>query len=708
MATSGNKIVRVTNYDTLEFSWSCGNPDIVNNQTVVSWKLELVATGAGLISTSQTRPWSVTVNGSSYSGNVSVAIGNNTRKTLASGSTTIKHNNDGTKVFSYSFSQSFTGITFAGVKLGVVSGSSSGTLPNIPRQSTLSASNGTLGTAQTLTIARNAASYTHTITYKCGTATGTIVTKTTAISVSYTPALALALQNTTGTSVNITFTLQTYNGTTLIGTSTKTIACAIPESVKPSLSITLSDPTGNLTKYGGYLKTKSTVKAVLTATESQGAAIKSYSTTVNGKTYTAQTFTSEILNASGTLEVKATVTDARGRSATVTQTITVLDYATPKISDLKANRCNSDGTNNIKGAYIKVTFSAQINSINSKNTAAYTVKYKKQAETTYTSATVTAQAGKYSVVNGTYVFAADVNSSYDIILVATDALGSTQKEGNCGTESKLFSYFIDKLGWAFGKVAELEGYLDVNLKAMFRKVAEFKDAVTVGGAATFNDRVDFKQDIFDKYNTRIGNGLVSYLSAGIDPDTTTEHCIVTHINTPMGAGIYMYVLTWFYSSKSATSNRMQIAFPYANNGSQYHRYYQNGVWSEWRRHYNAGENHNVLFSTGGYFMNANQYASLNKPVSSQINGIVMEWSRYLNGNAYPSKTYVYVPKSYANGVILDIFLVTGGGEAACSKSVYITDTKITGSANNDKAQYTGAHGIKLTPSQWVLTRVLGV
>ena len=42
--------------------------------------------------------------------------------------------------------------------------------------STVSASNGTLGTAQTITITRNSSSYTHTLKYKFGSATGTIGT----------------------------------------------------------------------------------------------------------------------------------------------------------------------------------------------------------------------------------------------------------------------------------------------------------------------------------------------------------------------------------------------------------------------------------------------------------------------------------------------------------------------------------------------------
>lgn len=133
MGASGSKSVTVTAYDTLKFSWWENSQSVIDNTTEVGWKLELVAGSAGKISTSNTRPWSVTVAGKDYSGNVSVAIEDNQTKTLASGTTTITHDEDGRKTFSYSFSQSFSGITFDGTTLGTVSGSDTGTLTNISR-----------------------------------------------------------------------------------------------------------------------------------------------------------------------------------------------------------------------------------------------------------------------------------------------------------------------------------------------------------------------------------------------------------------------------------------------------------------------------------------------------------------------------------------------------------------------------------------------
>jgi hypothetical protein len=125
MATSGSKSVKVTDWDTLKFSWSQKSQSVANNTTTISWKLELISGSDGRIESGTTKTWTVVVNGTKYTGKVSIAIGNNTTRTLASGETTIAHNSDGSKTFSYSFAQVFE-ITFSGSWIGEVSGSGSG------------------------------------------------------------------------------------------------------------------------------------------------------------------------------------------------------------------------------------------------------------------------------------------------------------------------------------------------------------------------------------------------------------------------------------------------------------------------------------------------------------------------------------------------------------------------------------------------------
>lgn len=135
MANSGYRDEWVTNWDTLRFQWWESEQSIAGNYTIIGWKLELIATNDGRMSSSAAKSWWVNVNGSYYEGTNNVSINNNTTKELASGYTTIYHNSDGTKEFSYSFSQYF-GITFSGNRINSVGGSSNGTLTSIPRKAT--------------------------------------------------------------------------------------------------------------------------------------------------------------------------------------------------------------------------------------------------------------------------------------------------------------------------------------------------------------------------------------------------------------------------------------------------------------------------------------------------------------------------------------------------------------------------------------------
>lgn len=465
MASSGSTSVTVTSWDTLKFSWSESSQSAANNTTTISWKLQLIAGSSGRIDSSVSKDWSVTVNGTNYSGTNKVAISNNSTITLASGTTTITHNSDGTKSFNYSFSQEFA-INFSGSYIGTKSGSGSGTLDTIPRKSTLTASNGTLGTPQMLNINRASSAFTHTITYKCGSATGTVVTKTDATGVSWTPPLSLAQQNKTGTSVSVTLTITTYSGSTNIGSNTKTITCAIPSSVKPSVSISVSDPTGHAGTYGAYLQGLSKINIVVTASGNQGSTIKSYSTTADGMTYTVASVTTGVIKNTGTLTIKTTVTDSRGRTATASTTISVTAYSKPKITSFSVIRSNADGSANSSGSYLAVKFNATVTALNNKNTSAFKIQYKKDTVSEYTTATLSEYANKYSVTNGLYIFAADA-SSYDVRLIVTDIFDSATKTGVGPSIKKLWSALSKGLGFAFGKIAELENVLDIGFKTRF-------------------------------------------------------------------------------------------------------------------------------------------------------------------------------------------------------------------------------------------------
>lgn len=109
--------------------------------------------------------------------------------------------------------------------------SASVTLPQIARASTISNLSTTLGTAGTITITRQSSDFTHTLTYSFGSASGTIATKTTSTSVSWTPDVSLINQlGANDWTKTGTITCTTFSGNTPVGTSTSTLTLTIPIS----------------------------------------------------------------------------------------------------------------------------------------------------------------------------------------------------------------------------------------------------------------------------------------------------------------------------------------------------------------------------------------------------------------------------------------------------------------------------------------------
>ena len=469
MPESGIHTTWVTPWNYLELHWFVTSQSIANNTSTVSWVLYWGSTGTnGTISSSAAKTCTVTVNGNVYTSSVYVGLSGNQSKTIAQDSTVIPHNSDGSKTFSFKYGVQLD-INFGGVNLGYQGGSGSGTLPKIVRASTLTASNGTLGTAQTITITRGNSSLAHKIRYNCGNASGYVAGSASATisstSVSWTPPLSLASQNPTGSGVAITLTLDTYSGSTLVGSTTKIITCAIPASVKPTATFVLDDVNKIDDIYGTPVQGLSRIKITVTGTQSYGSPIKAYKISADGATYNTAEATTGTLKNAGASPVTATVTDGRGRTGSVSYTMQVKAYERPSISALAVRRCDADGTENEQGDHIKVVFSAAIIDIGGqgKNSAAYTLRYKKASATTYTTVTLTDLAGKYAVADKSYIFAADGGSSYDVEVVAEDSHVTTTRSTSASTAFTLMNWGADGTSLAVGKVAEKANTMEVSL-----------------------------------------------------------------------------------------------------------------------------------------------------------------------------------------------------------------------------------------------------
>ena len=556
MAKSGYKDFTVANYINLRFSWSAGTPNIANNFTPVNWTLSLISTNStARISSSASKGYNVTFDGSYADGTNTVGINGGATKILASGSKNVYHNADGTRTFTYSFNQIFD-ITYSGSRIDTISGSGSGELDPIPRGSILgSISNFTIGSNITIPITKYSSSFSDTLNIYVGDTwikriegltNNQIVTFTTAELNN----IYKAMSNVA--SANFRFVNSTYSGASIIGTSTKNATGTINTNIKPSISnVTVQEIVFDIeTQFGALIQNKSKLGVTISAVAGSGSSIDTYEVLINGSKYVSSAFTTEVLTTSGTNNYSVTVKDKRGRSASTSGTFEVTPYTSPTISNLNVVRCDVNGNLNDGGNYAKVTGNASITSLSSKNTKNFKLQYKLKNATEWTTAETF--TNDYTYTPNKIISGISADNIYEFRILAIDFFGEVP--------SKIITLS--------------SGYTILDIKADGKGLA-------FGGVSSKN-LYQFYNDIYDKFETRIGNGLSFYEYAGqTDPDTTIEELILTAVNIPKIAGFY-YVRTMFYSTKSETANRTQIAYPYNNKGGIFYRYYINGTgWSKW-------------------------------------------------------------------------------------------------------------------------------
>lgn len=480
-----NILVKTGNYNIKLYVSYSVSQDTANNRSTITCGMYVNVPSGYTIG-----PWGdyygsyVGTSSLTFNGSISnIGSGNHT---LASNKTfTVNHNADGTGkatiYWKWGVNSSWGGYVHP-------SGSFEINLPTIPRASTLTASNGTLGTLQTLTVNRASTSFTHSIKYSCGSLTnqtaGLSASSGIGASCTFTPPISLAGQNTSGESVSVTFTITTYNNGTSIGSKTKTISCTIPASVKPSCDFTYSDTTSCYSTYGKFVQNNSALRISVSTTLAYSSPIKSYSITVDGKTYNSQNTTTDILISSGNnKEISVKVTDARNRTSNATKKyIDILPYSSPVVT-LTAQRCTDAGVIDPEGSYMILSISGSISPLDNQNSATYEIKYKKSSDQSYT--TLSGSGTSYT----SSVITCDVDSIWNVEGTITDELSNTMHVVNIPIAFVLMDFYSSGKGIAFGKVAEQDGF-DCDMVSLFKKNSYFTGDVTFLGDVDFSGLID--------------------------------------------------------------------------------------------------------------------------------------------------------------------------------------------------------------------------
>lgn len=542
MALSGSFQKKPYSWLTLKTNWSA-TQNVANNTTTITCTHYLINSGNLGIGS---RSGSCNAGGDTKSFTSSSISGSGTDK-LGTTTHTIKHNDDGTK--SINFSTTFNiKATLSGTYTASITASGSVTLDTIPRASGVTCNSFYIGDSTTINISRASSSFTHTIKYVYGSLSGVIATKTSETSLGWTPPTTFYSQIPNGKTGYGSVTCETYNGSTLIGTSTANFnAYAKASDCIPNVSTTIIDTnastialTGDSSKLIKYL---SKPKVTVSATAKNYATIKSISINWSGETsqtVSEYTFSNGVTSSS----VSVFATDSRSYTATYKYNLTNewVEYVKLAFSSIVITRPESTASTakiKVNGNYFNGSFGSVYND--------FTLKYR------------------YKVEGGTYgdyitVEPARTNDTFDY----------SETISNIDYQKQYIFEFV------------------VEDKAM---VVSSGERILEKGEAIFRIGQDYTKTsgrILDNYGTELTNGLSKYKTGGvdIDPNTTLEELVLTETNTPTGG--FWYVRTIFYSSKTATSNRTQIAYTYASNflsprAGIYTRTYINGTgWSEWQ------------------------------------------------------------------------------------------------------------------------------
>ncbi len=684
MALSGSKSVSVTAYDILKFNWVQNGQSTTNNYTVINWNLQLIAGSAGQIVSSAAKDWSVTINGTKYAGTNSVAIGNNATKTLASGQTTISHNDDGTKLFSYSFSQEFA-ITFADTNIGTISSSGTGELNTIPRATTPAFDSSSADMGETINIytIRASEAFTHDLAYSF--AGGQYVTIASGVETHLYWKVPLDLATLIPNTTNGTLTIRciTKNGAAVVGTKTALLTIKVPTTVIPTISsVTFAEAaTGNITSIGAYVQSKSKLKATITAAGAYGSTIKSYTSTFEGKNYNGSSFTTDAVNGSGTLNIKTTVTDSRGRTATANTSVSVLSYSSPAITEFQVARYTSSGTASSEGEYAWLQIAYNVTSLNSKNKATAKIEYKKTTATTWTTLYTRTELSLNTTLKPTSTtFSTD--DQWDFKVTLTDSFNSATPA--------TYQTFIPS------------GAVILDIKADGKGIAFFKtsskDGVEIAGELP-GSAINLTTNANLNSLTTPGYYVIptATISASIVNKPYTDSATASIRVEQTGDGEYKQIL-----QKSTKTS-----------GTIYERGYDSSGWGAWSVVYVGASSQRVLWA-GNFVLTADQTATFREKVSQQPNGVVLIFSRYASSTAqnYAFSCH-FIPKMIFNAmnlasVNINLIMGTAGFEYVAGKSFSISDTGITGSDTNSATGTSSISGITYNNNMFALRYVIGV
>lgn len=438
-------------------------PNIEGNFSVVNVQVRLIANGYAALWGATGKLLSLDVGGIREDARVDMSISQGQVKALWAKDYRVNHNPDGTKR-----------ITISATLHADISNYGSATasfnlpLTNIPRASSITAPNSVIGSNINITVNRAANTFKHAI--RCAWyGKNTVIANDVDTSFAWTIPKDFANDIPNSESGWGTLIVETYSGGKKIGEKSTTFTATVPDDVKPKLTgFTLTDTNtaaaGVVPGEQAFIQILSNIKVNFgQMTGAYGSTITGYYAEIVGKNQstTTQGGSLGIMNYSGNVTIRASVTDSRGRTSnTIERTVNILEYFAPILS-ISAIRSGAQSstltiTRNAKVAPLTV------NGVQ-KNQMKLTFKVAKFGSNDYkvdtgsaggTWTTVSSLVNSNANLQGEYA----ANSSWTVLGILEDKFTSSEFAVNVATEQVVLSY--DRYGIGVGKIRE-RGALDV-------------------------------------------------------------------------------------------------------------------------------------------------------------------------------------------------------------------------------------------------------
>ena len=435
MATSG-QLNTNTAYDSYFWvKWSQARQDIASNKTKINWSCGVYC-GHNFFNNA-IRMSALSINGVQVYGGGTYSNFSKGDHTIASGALDIAHNPDGTKTFSIS---AFTGWLYSNYNYS--SNGASYDLTQIPRQARITAAADFTDLDNPSISISNPGGFRMDVWLEPNPVGDHLCVRENIPNTgSYTWTLTEVERNElrnrcSGNYCTIRLGLYSYvGGIQYADYQDKRYTMVESAATKPSVNMSIALNNGSLpSKFNGlYIQGKSRVNVTLAVEGKYGAGIQSYSATMEGKTYSPLSFTTDVVQNPGNVEIVASARDTRGFSGEARQSLTVIEYSKPlvvPISSENAILCyRSDGNGKRLGASTSVWIKAKrsYRSVSSKNTCALQWRRKLATEqwddATHIWSDLIPKSGTEDSYNALVPGAFDLKSSYTIQIRAVDDIG---------------------------------------------------------------------------------------------------------------------------------------------------------------------------------------------------------------------------------------------------------------------------------------------